>query len=79
MKIQEVKADVAITEKNEKTICQTNHAAKCTTAKVAFPDKITPDIDGFINETVFQCDFRVATFFNTFNSFVTILYIISNK
>ena len=54
MKIQEVKANVAITEKNEKTICQTNHAAKYTIAKVAFPDKTTPDIDGFINETVFQ-------------------------
>ena len=45
MKIQEFTSNVVITEKNEKTICQST--AKYTRDPREFSGKVAPDLDGF--------------------------------
>ena len=56
-------SNVAITEKNEKQYLRVQLSIPGT--RGVFLDKITPDIDGFIDElVVHQCDVRVVE--NTF-------------
>ena len=58
-KIQEVASKVAITVKNEK-LCQ---ATRISGTQGAFSDKVTPEVDGFTDEPVVQCDLATE---NTF-------------
>ena len=51
-KIQEVISNIVITERNEK-LCQTTGIPG---TQGAFSDKLTPNIDVFIDEPVVQCD-----------------------
>ena len=58
--IQEVIPNIVITEKDDK-ICQnrdTRDPQRSTQG--TFSDEVTPDIDGFTNEPVVQCDVQVA-------------------
>ena len=45
-----------LTEKNEK-LCQITGIPE---TRGAFPDKVNPDIDGFTDEPVAQCDIQVV-------------------
>ena len=62
-KIQESTSNVAITEENEKEYARLQLSIPGT--HLVFSDKVAPDIDGFTNEPVVQCDVEVVK-----NSFV---------
>ena len=55
-KIQKVTSNIVITEKNEK-LC---HATGIPGTQGAFSDKVTPNINGFTDETVVQYDVQVV-------------------
>ena len=59
MKIQEVISNIVITDKYGK-LCQ----SRDTRTQGAFSDNFTPDIDGFTDEPVVQCDVQIVE--NTF-------------
>ena len=67
-KIQESSSNVAITEKNEKQYVRLYLSIPETHGE--FSDKIAPNIDGYTNEPVVQCDTVVVK---------TVLYMISSK
>ena len=56
MKIQEMISNIIITKKNEKLYQTTGIPG----AQGAFSDQTNPDVDGFTNEPVVQCDAQVA-------------------
>ena len=59
MKIQEVTSNVAIIEKNEKQYVRQILKRGTRGTSGTCSDKVTPDIDGFIDEPAAQCVVRV--------------------